>query len=142
MNPIAAKPSVQNESGFFRRFANRFCEARMEYVRQELQHQRLFLDAVGGPIGLSHAKAEKESGLAVASRPLPGMTNANRLSSPHYTMPDPSPSAAVGANVIPFHPNDGEGHQHRMFQNLVAAAWVGTLMTSAYYVFSTLLAVS
>jgi carbonic anhydrase len=34
----------------------------------------------------------------------------------------------------------GDGHHHRMFANLVAAAWVGTLMTSAYYVFNHLLA--
>jgi hypothetical protein len=142
MNPIATKSSVQNEPGFFRRLAKRFCEARMEYVRQELQHQRLFLDAVGGPIGLRHAKAENESGLAVASRLLPGVTNANRLSSRHYRMPDPSPSDVAEANVVPFRPHDEGGHQHRMFQNLVAAAWVGTLITSAYYVFSTLLAVS
>jgi hypothetical protein len=38
--------------------------------------------------------------------------------------------------------NDGDDHHHRMFANLVAAAWVGTLMTSAYYVFNHLLAVS
>jgi hypothetical protein len=38
---------------------------------------------------------------------------------------------------------DDEGEHHRrMFANLVAAAWVGTLMTSAYYVFSMLAAVS
>jgi hypothetical protein len=29
-----------------------------------------------------------------------------------------------------------------MFENLAAAAWVGTLFTAAYYVFSTLLASS
>jgi hypothetical protein len=38
--------------------------------------------------------------------------------------------------------DDGGGHHHRMFANLVAAAWVGTLMTSAYYVFNHLLAAS
>jgi hypothetical protein len=37
---------------------------------------------------------------------------------------------------------DGDDHHHRMFANLVAAAWVGTLMTSAYYVFNHLLVVS
>jgi hypothetical protein len=36
----------------------------------------------------------------------------------------------------------GDDHHHRMFANLVAAARVGTLMTSAYYVFNHLLAVS
>ena len=37
---------------------------------------------------------------------------------------------------------NADNHHHRMFANLVAAAWVGTLMTSAYYVFNQLLAVS
>ena len=38
--------------------------------------------------------------------------------------------------------DDENEHHHRMFANLVAAAWVGTLMVSAYYVFSQLAAVS
>ena len=89
MNPIAPESSVQNEPSFIRRLANRFCEARMEYVRQELQHQRLFLDAVGGPIGLSQARADEDSRFVVVSRPLPGVTNANGLSSRRHRMPDP-----------------------------------------------------
>jgi hypothetical protein len=36
--------------------------------------------------------------------------------------------------------DDGDAH-HRMFANLIAAAWVGTLITSAYYVFNHLFAV-
>jgi hypothetical protein len=35
-----------------------------------------------------------------------------------------------------------DDHHRSMFANLAAAAWVWTLMTSAYYVFSTLLTVS
>ena len=35
-----------------------------------------------------------------------------------------------------------DDHHHRMFANLAAAAWVGALMTSAYYVFNHLLMIS
>ena len=38
--------------------------------------------------------------------------------------------------------DDGDDHHHRMLANLAAAAWVGALMTSAYYVFNQLLAIS
>jgi hypothetical protein len=50
---------------------------------------------------------------------------------------DPSPHGNFAKNK-----DGGDDHHHRMFANLVAAAWVGTLMTSAYYVFNHLLAVS
>jgi len=35
-----------------------------------------------------------------------------------------------------------DDYHHRMFANLAAAAWVGALMTSAYYVFNHLLMMS
>jgi hypothetical protein len=38
--------------------------------------------------------------------------------------------------------DNGDDHHHRMFANLAAAAWVGALMTSAYYVFNHLLMIS
>jgi hypothetical protein len=40
---------------------------------------------------------------------------------------------------LPRHQDDEGDHHRQMFANLAATAWVGTLMTSAYYVFSTLL---
>jgi hypothetical protein len=55
-------------------------------------------------------------------------------------------TARRSAKTAPRHPGDfatSENNYHnRMFENLAAAAWVGTLFTAAYYVFSTLLASS
>jgi len=65
------------------------------------------------------------------------------------------PAAGQRAKIIHWYPgnfatneddggaeDDEDDYHRRMFENLAATAWVGTLMTSAYYVFSTLLAVS
>ena len=43
---------------------------------------------------------------------------------------------------FPTDQDDEDGHRHRMLENLVAVAWIATLMASAYYVFSQLTAVS
>ncbi len=90
MNPVTTESFVQNTRGCSRRPARRFCEARMQHVRQEIQYHWHFLDAVGGCI-------------------------------------EPVQASAPRDDEVDYH--------HRMFENLVAATWVGTLITTAYFVF-------
>jgi len=134
--------SAQIKQGFFRRLARRFCQARMEYVRRELQRQGHFLDAVGGRIEPVQASGDGGPQIVLAFEPRLGTAKTSGLAPQRHGMPNPSHSTIAEADVIPFRADKQDDYRHRMFENLVAAVWVGTLMTSAYYVFSQLLAQS
>jgi len=141
MNPIVTKVSAPNGPGFFGRIARRFCEARMQYVRREIENQRHFLDAIGGPIGFVSACADPSPTIVFSGEPKLGTTNASELRLRPHRVADPPSTVAKACEILDRSDDEG-GYNHRMSQNLAAAAWVGILMTSAYYVFSTLLAVS
>ena len=99
----------------------------------------------------------------VAFRPI-GTTN--RLPFRQLGMPDPSHSTALEADIIPLQPRrlaarthsaasppvinkhtplesvaSADDHRQRMFENLIVVAWVGTLLTAAFYVYGKLLGI-
>jgi hypothetical protein len=109
-----------------------------------------FVDRPNSPRVTSNVVAFRSSGMMAANGP----------SLRHAGMADPSNSTVVEADIIPFQPRrsgfrqapgqraridfaarENEDHR-RTFNELAAAAWVGTLMTAAYYVFNKLFAVS
>lgn len=127
--------------------------------RDHLASRNIRLDRPNAP-GLGSA--------VVAFRPI-GTTNRSPFR--QLGMPDPSHSTAVEADIIPLQPRrlaarthsaaspvmvkytrtdvsrpvqsvaSEDDHRQRMFENLVVVAWVGTLLTAAFYVYGKLLGI-